>query len=158
MGSWYSKYKGKYVIELDCMTVILLDSGIWNEINVLTSNFILLGGNYHPKCSTAMQSPSSWSDFKIKDSLEICTFLAFFPDFAIWPLGKGSFEIKKKIVNFHNFCPDPPPKKKVVKGRKFMFFLWWPEKYLLYKEKKFPLKTLKYLEIFMKLTKILKIF
>ena len=25
------------------MTVILLDGGNWNEINVLTSNFILLG-------------------------------------------------------------------------------------------------------------------
>ena len=31
------------------MTVILLDGGILNEINVLTSNFILLGGNYRPK-------------------------------------------------------------------------------------------------------------
>ena len=58
MGSWYSKYKGKYVIELDCMTVILLDSGIWNEINVLTSNFILLGGNYRPNFPTIMQSSS----------------------------------------------------------------------------------------------------
>ena len=32
------------------MTVILLDGGIWDKINVLTSNFILLGGNYRPKC------------------------------------------------------------------------------------------------------------
>ena len=34
-------------------------------------------------------------------------------------LGKDSFEKKKKVVNFHNFGPDPPPLK-VVKTPIFL--------------------------------------
>ena len=47
------------------MTVILLDGGIGSEINVLTSNFILLGGNYRPKWPTAMQSSSIFPIFLV---------------------------------------------------------------------------------------------
>ena len=36
-------------------------------------------------------------------------------------LGKGSFEKKKKVKNFLNLCPDPPPPKKLRKTKIYFF-------------------------------------
>ena len=51
-------------------------------------------------------------------------------------LGKGSFEIKKKVKNFLNLSPESPPLPlKVKKDQNLFFFLWWPERYFLKKKK-----------------------
>ena len=55
-------------------------------------------------------------------------------------LGKDSFE-KKKVVNFHNFGPDPPPPLKVVKTPIFFFLTPWPKKHFVQIKKNSPLKT-----------------
>ena len=53
-------------------------------------------------------------------------------------LGKDSFE-KKKVVNFHNFGPDPPPLK-VVKTPIFFFLLHDPKKIMCILGKILPWK------------------
>ena len=47
---------------------------------------------------------------------------------------------KKKVVNFHNFGPDPPPPKSCETSI-FIFFTSWPENHYVQNRKNSPLKT-----------------
>ena len=45
----------------------------------------------------------------------------------IFHMAKGRIHLKKEIVKFHNFGPDPDPPLKVVKPHFFLFFTPWPK-------------------------------
>ena len=76
----------------------------------------------------------------VPDQYQKLNLKSFCPiPFSLMPsvLGKDSFE--KKVVNFHNFGPDPPPLK-VVKTPIF-FLTPWSKKHFVQIKKNSPLKT-----------------